>query len=96
MSVIKRLIRLPFNLFGLQIINMNGYTSQQHKVNEIINRANTYYKESLESRVDSLSDPEYLQLLELKFGGYITEVPATIDSSKVKKIYSGNHTGGIE
>jgi hypothetical protein len=94
MSVIKRLIRLPFNLFGLQIINMNGYTSQQHKVNEIINRANTYYKESLESRVDSLSDPEYLQLLELKFGGYITEVPATIDSSKVKKIYSRNNTGG--
>jgi hypothetical protein len=94
MSVIKRLIRLPFNLLGLQIVNMDGYNSQRHKVNEIINKANTYYKESLESRVDSMTDLEYLQLLELKFGGYITEVPATIDSSKVKKIYSGNHTGG--
>jgi hypothetical protein len=94
MSVIKRLVRLPFNLLGLQIVNMDGYSSQRHKANEIIYKANTYYKESLESRVDSLTDPEYLQLLELKFGGYITEVPATIDSSKVKKIYSGNHTGG--
>ena len=94
MSVIKRLIRLPFNLLGLQIVNMDGYNLQRHKVNEIINRANTYYKESLESRVDSLTDPEYLQLLELKYGGYITEVPATIDSSKVNKIHSGNLTGG--
>ena len=80
MSVIKRLIRLPFNLLGLQIVNMDGYNSQQHKVNEIINKANTYYKESLESRANSLTDSEYLQLLELKYDGYITEVPATIDS----------------
>jgi hypothetical protein len=94
MNVINRLIRLPFNLLGLQIVNIDAYNSQRHKVNKIINKANTYYKESLESRVDSLTDPEHLQLLELKFGGYITEVPATIDSSKVKKIYGGNHTGG--
>jgi hypothetical protein len=94
MSVIKRLIRLPFNLLGLQIVNMDGYNSQRHKVNEIIIKANSYYKESLESGFDSLTDPEYLQLLELKYGGYTTEVPATIDSSKVKKTFSGNHTGG--
>jgi hypothetical protein len=94
MSVIKRLVRLPFNLLGLQIVKMDGYNSQRRKVNEIINKANTYYKESLEIRADSLTDPEYLQLLELKYGGYITEVPATIDSSKVNKIHSGNLTGG--
>ncbi len=94
MSVIKGLIRLPFNLLGLQIVNMDGYNSQRHKVNEIINKANTCYKESLENRADSLTEPEYLQLLELKYGGYITEVATKIDSLKVKKIYSGSHTGG--
>jgi len=57
MSVIKRLLRLPFNLLGLQIVNMDEYNSQRHFVNEIINKANTYYKESLESRADSLTDP---------------------------------------
>jgi hypothetical protein len=94
MSVIKRLIRLPFNLLGLQIVNMDVYNSQQQRFNKIKNRVNIYYKESLESRIDSLTDPEYLQFLELKFGGYISGVPATIDSSKVEKISSGNHTGG--
>jgi hypothetical protein len=94
MNVIKGLIRLPFNLLGLQIVTMSGYNSLQQKKSNIINKANSYYKESLESRVDSLTDPEYLQFLELKYGGYITEVPATIDSSKVKKISSRNHTGG--
>jgi hypothetical protein len=96
MSVIKRLIRLPFNLLGLEIVNMDGLNSKRLKVNEIIDKANAYYKESLESRADSLIDSEYLQLLELKYGGYITEVPATIDSSNVEKLYSGNLTGGTE
>jgi hypothetical protein len=71
MSLIKRLIRLPFNLLGLQIVSMNGYNSQQHKVSEIIKKANICYKESLASRVDSLKDFEYLQYLELKYGGPI-------------------------
>jgi hypothetical protein len=94
MSVIKRLIRLPFNFLGLQIVSMSGYNSLQQKISKIKNKASTYYTESLESRADSLKDSEYLQLLEIKFGGYITEIAATIDSSKVKRIYSGNNTGG--
>ena len=46
---------------------MDGYNSQRHKLNETINKANTYYKESLESSVYPLNDREYLQLLELKY-----------------------------
>jgi hypothetical protein len=94
MNVIKRLIRLPFNLLGLQIISTKGYKRLLRKMDQKLIRAKEFYLDSLKNRHDSLSDPEYLQLLELKFGGYITEVPATIDSSKVKKIYGENHTGG--
>jgi hypothetical protein len=96
MSVIKRLVRLPFNLLGLQIFTTKGYKRLLRSMDRKLIRANDFYVDSIKNRHDSLSDPEYLQFLEIKYGGYITEVPATIDSSKVKKIYSGNHTGGIE
>jgi hypothetical protein len=94
MSVIKRLIRLPFNLLGLQIITTKGYKRLLRSMDQKLIRANDFYVDSMNNRHDSLSDPEYLQFLEIKHDGYITEVPATIDSSKVKKIYSGSHTGG--
>jgi hypothetical protein len=44
MNVIKRLIRFPFNLLGLQIVTMDAFNSQRYKINEIINKATTHYK----------------------------------------------------
>jgi hypothetical protein len=77
---------------------MDGYKSQGHKVNEIINKANTYYKESLECKADSLTDPEYLQLLELKFGGYLYYIErmqvSPKDSRSKSQIESGGMRGG--
>jgi hypothetical protein len=50
-------------------MNLDAYNSQQKKAIDIIIKANSYYKESLQQRINSLSDSEYLQFLELKFGG---------------------------
>jgi hypothetical protein len=94
MNVIKRLIRLPFNLLGLQIITTKGYKRLLRSIDQKLIRANDFYVDSMKNRHDSLSDSEYLQFLEIKYGGYITEVAATIDTSNVKKRVSGNHTGG--
>ena len=41
-----------------------------------------------------LSDSEFLQFLELKYGGYVTDVQATINKSDVVKIKGIMHTGG--
>ena len=87
-------IRLPFNLLGLQIITTKGSKRLFREMNQKLIRANDSYVDSIKNRHDSLSDPEYLQFFEIKYGGCVTEVLATIDSSKVKKIYSGTHTGG--
>jgi hypothetical protein len=57
-------------------------------------RANDFFMDSIKNRHGSHSDPEYLQFLEIKYGGYITEIPATIDASKVEKFYIGTLTGG--
>jgi hypothetical protein len=98
MNVIKRLIRFLFNLLGLQIVTMDAYNSQRYKINEIINKANTYYKESLECKADSLTDPEYLQLLELKYGGYVFDIKrvqvSPKDSRSKGQIESGGMIGG--
>lgn len=94
MQIIKKIIRYTFNLMGIQIISMNGYNAQQYRISEIMLTANKFYKEILQNRLDSLSDPEYLQLLELKYGGYVTDVVATIKSTDVSRIYGGNCTGG--
>ena len=94
MRVIKRLIRLPFNLLGLQIITAKGYKRLIREMDQKLIRAKDLYVASIKNRHDSIIDSEYLQFLEIKYGGYITGVPVTInDSSKVKKI---NGTGGIE
>ena len=94
MQIIKKVIRYPFNLMGLQIININGYNAQQNRISEIILTANKFYKETLQNRLESLSDPEYLQYLELKFGGYVTNVSPTIVKSDVVRIKGTEHTGG--
>jgi hypothetical protein len=70
----------------MQIVNIHGCNYLLYKHDEITRKANNYYKRSLESRADSLTDLNYLQLLELKHVGCITEVPANLNSSK-KKIH---------
>ena len=94
MSLIKRLIRLPFNMLGFQIVTMDRYNLQQQKINEIMNKAQTYYKESLVCRVDSLTDPEYLQFLELKYGGWVSNVNPTITGKDVGHDIPKSHSGG--
>lgn len=94
MQIIKKLIRLPFNLIGLQIVNMNVYIFQQQNISYIMETANKYYKYSLDTQLDFLTDSEYLQYLELKYGGYIKNVSATIKSSDVSRFRGGPHTGG--
>ena len=94
MQKFKKAIRYPFNLLGLQIINLVSYNAQQDRISEIIMYANKFYKETLQNRRDSLSDSEYLQFLELKYGGYVTNVSPTIVKSDVVRIKGTTHTGG--
>ena len=63
----KNLIRLPCNLIGFPIINMKRYNSLLKKVNEITNKANSYYRELFENRINVLTDAECLQPLELEY-----------------------------
>ena len=93
MSIAKRLIRFPFNILGLQIVNLNGYNLQQNKIKEIIYKANIYYRVALENKKAKITDPEYLQLLELKYGGYVT-VPPTINPAGTVKFEKVTHIGG--
>lgn len=94
MKLIIKLIRYPFNLIGLQIVRVSTLRSLYQKHRETFNAAKEFYKFSLENRFYELTDSEYLQFLELKYGGYITDVPATISPIDVSRIYAGNHTGG--
>lgn len=94
MHTFKKLINGLLTHTGLKIIKLNGYNTQQEKIKDIILLANKFYKENLLHRYDRLSDSEFLQFLELKFGGYVTDVPATIDKSDVVKIKGIMHTGG--
>ena len=94
MEVIKKVIRYPFNLIGIQIVRSRSLKTINHRFIQLFYTAQEFYKESLQNRSDNLSDPEYLQFLELKYGGYVTNVPATIKSCDVSSIYEGNHTGG--
>ena len=94
MEVIKKVIRYPFNLIGIQIVRSRSLNALNQRIIQLFYNAQEFYKESLQNRSDNLSDPEYLQFLELKFGGYVTDVTATIKSDDVSTIYEGNHTGG--
>lgn len=98
MQIIKKLIQFPFSLLGLRIINYKGYVNyshkQQQKMDYIVLKANTFYKDSLENRLGNLRDSEYLQYLELKYGGYETNVSATIQPNDVVRLKEGNRTGG--
>lgn len=87
MQTLKKIIQYPFNKLGFQIVKTSN-------LSEILRTANNYYKESLQSRYSSLTDPEYLQLLELKYGGYVIDVLITIKSRVVGRLYGVNHTGG--
>jgi hypothetical protein len=66
----------------------------QNKIIEIINKANSFYSEALQNRSDTLTDPELLQLLELKYGGYVLVPEPTIKPAGVIKFKSTSHIGG--
>ena len=98
MQIIKKVIRYPFNLMGLQIININGYNAQQQRISEIILTANKFYKETLQNSRDNLSDPEYLQFLELKYGGLVQNVSrnnvSPHDPRSKRQLQEGGMQGG--
>lgn len=94
MQIIKKLIRYPVNLIGLQIVNLKVYSAQKMRISEIILTANKFYQESLQNKLDILSDSELLQFLELKYGGYIKGVSASIKSHDFNRNYFAYHVGG--
>jgi hypothetical protein len=94
MTILKMLVRKLFNFLGIYIISLEGFEIQRTKVNNFVNKAIKYYRKSLENKLDSLNDSELLQFLELKYGGYVTDIQATIDSSDVVSLHKGKHTGG--
>ena len=94
MSVIKKALRYPFNLFGLQIVKLSNYFIEKRRISEILILGNSFYKEALQNRVEFLSDPEQLQFLEIKYGGYTTGVTPTTESNSGIPIIGTYHTGG--
>lgn len=93
MEIIKLFIRLPFNLFGLTLHRTKSLGHLKRRINEILNLSSSYYNYYLFNK-EILTGPEILQYLEMKYGGYVTNVPPTIDKTQVKKLFSGYHTGG--
>lgn len=93
MQIIKNLIRYPFNLFGLQIVNIAVCNAQQISISEIILTANNFNNESLQNRLDILSDSEYLQFLVIKYGYYVTDFLVTIKLDEDRRFFVGNHSG---
>jgi hypothetical protein len=94
MNVIKKLIRFPFNLLGLQIVNIHYYNSMNNKIDELIINSNKFYYGYLKMNIDQLTDSELIQYLELKYGGYSRNVNATIKATEVKKLKGISHIGG--
>jgi hypothetical protein len=69
MKVIKKMIRFPFQILGLEIIKAKSYKELRARMQMNALRASKFYFESLENKGNSISDAEYLQFLELKYGG---------------------------
>ena len=90
MTLVKKIVRYVLKRFGFFEISTKKYDIY----NKHFDLALNYYKSYLLCNLERLTDSEYLQYLEIRFGGYITDVKATITSETVSRIYEGNHTGG--
>ena len=69
--------------------SIQDLVNEKNRLQEIVNNTQAAYLNSL----TELSDSKKLQLLEIKFGGYTTNVKPTIDDPKKLDLVS-NHTGG--
>jgi hypothetical protein len=90
-SIIKYLAtNLPIvKKFGIEIYDRFDHCN---KKSHLAQKFYEYY--FINRMVNDLSDEEYLQYLEIKFGGYITGVEATIGDKSVIQLDKGKHTGG--
>ena len=68
MLLIKKLIRYPFNLIGLQIIKIKDLNKQYDRFNLYLKKVLYYYNYYLTSK-EKLEPAEYLQFLEMKYSG---------------------------
>lgn len=93
-QILKVLLNKVLNLFGLEIALKSNLRALYQKHSEIFFTAKVFYEYSLKNRFDNLTDPELLQFLEIKYGGYNTDVSATINLNDVARIYGGKHSGG--
>lgn len=93
LEIIKILIRYPLNLIGLQIINIDDYKENQKKITKLIKTINDFYLQSLMNK-NNLTDSEYLQFLELYYGGYINEVSTKSARKRAFGVKGTKLTGG--
>lgn len=94
MKTIYKTIRLLLGLMNLNLTTKTGYSRLLSKHQDNISKALFYYKFYLYHNLQMLNDNEFLQYLELKYGGYVSDVVPTIDKSTVSKLVGRNHVGG--
>jgi hypothetical protein len=87
---IKKIIYKFFKLFGYQIVSNAAFEKIKMNNLMITELSKQYYEFYLKQnyKLQNFTDSEYLQFLEIKYGGYITGVSPT------NNFYDGNHTGG--
>ena len=92
----KRIVQNIFKLLGYQVASNKAVNAQLNFNNNLLKLSKKYYDFylSYNLKLNKLTDSEYLQYLEKKYGGYITDVPTTIKSDGENRIYVYNHTGG--
>lgn len=93
---IKTIIKRLAGIVGYQIVSNKAFASQQRSNLKISNLSEKYYGFYLNEsyKQEKLTETEYLQYLEMKYGGHVTEVSPTIKPEEVSEIFIGNHTGG--
>jgi hypothetical protein len=75
--------------YGIEIYDRFDHCNKKSQL------AHKFYEYYFRNRdLDDLNDEEFLQYLEIKFGGYITDVEATIGDESVIQLDKGKHTGG--
>jgi hypothetical protein len=87
---IKKVIHKFFKSIGYQIVSNAAFKKIQMNNLMITELSKQYYEFYLKQnyKLQNLTGSEYLQFLELKYGGYITGVSPT------NNFYDGSHTGG--